>query len=1285
MKKLLRGLLKIAAYAAASVVILLAIALGLFRLFLPRLPEYQEDIKSWASAAIGMQVEFTGMNARWRLSGPEVEFYDAELISTDTGVLILAAEEVGVGIGLARLLFDRKFIVDQIVVRDTSVELRQLENGQWWIQGGPLEQLLPARPDTGEDGGSGDVGRIEVIGEDITLQYLQAGDEQPREFIISRLRISRDNVRLSVDANIELPDDLGDSLTVFATQIVTSGDAKPGWDVAVEADDIELAGISDLHTTQAAKFSSGHGDLDLSFAIANGSVVSATADFDFEEIGVEGMAGFSFNGRLEFLNDSDGWLVAANSFRLETENGPWPLSTFRVETGTGSDGEIIMLDVSASYLKLDDAGVLRPWLNPEQQIMLASYNPDGLIRNLEATFSDVDTDAPRFDISVDFERIGIAAVGKIPGVRGFSGALRADRSGGRFEIDSGGLAVNLPIFLPEPVLLDEVSGTVIWRRSSNRTAVLSDSIVLRNEDFSIETSVELSLADHSRLPIVDLASTFSINDISVAKKYIPYIPRIPRTSEWFQEGLLAGSIPHGTVRLHGPMDKWPFDGGEGRFLVEANLHDALIMYQRRWPAAEIIDLDLVVDNMRLYTERNFIINVGNEVTNARIEIGDFRLPILTIDMHSAGPLESVRSLIAQSPIGIDVFKGNLDRVSVIGNGSIDLDLSVPIRDWQNFEFTSRMETNNATLEIDGFPAPLTELSGVMTIGREDISSESLAGIFLGRPVTIDLQPAPESLPEYRIIATALGTATADSLVSELSVPLGDSLAGETDFVAHLLFARGEQQTPSPFTIELMSDLDGLSIDLPEPLNKPADEVVSLFATIQLAPDVDLISSSGVVEGQMSWQLGFTREEGEWDLDRGVVAFGSDPAEAADTRGLHLRGRAEYVDMQDWFDRMQASDSRTGMGDRIRSIDMTIDNLHLLGQHLKDHRIRVDRSAQEWLVQFDGTDIVGKAFVPYDFTAGRPLVIDMDRLVLPGEEEDPLAAELHIDPRSLPPITIRVGEFAIGTRFLGSVEATLSRTADGLETDDLITRDDTFEIVGNGRWMVDESDPVGSHSYLTAALTSKNVEKTMARLDYDPGIDSDNFSVLFDLDWSGGPRDDFRDSLNGDVEVRIGSGQLSDVEPGAGRMFGLVSIVALPRRLALDFRDVFGKGFGFDEIRGKFRVENGQSYTCNLSLEGPAAAIGIVGRSGLVGRDYDQTAVVRASFGNALPVVGAALGGPQIAAVMLIFSQIFKKPLQEASQIYYGISGSWDEPVVESVTAEHFAEQGAKAGCIDDTA
>jgi uncharacterized protein YhdP len=363
--------------------------------------------------------------------------------------------------------------------------------------------------------------------------------------------------------------------------------------------------------------------------------------------------------------------------------------------------------------------------------------------------------------------------------------------------------------------------------------------------------------------------------------------------------------------------------------------------------------------------------------------------------------------------------------------------------------------------------------------------------------------------------------------------------------------------------------------------------------------------------------------------------------------------------------------------------MTIDNLYLFGQHIQDHRVRMDRSAEEWLVQFDGADIIGSAFVPYDFTAGRALVIEMDRMVLPGDDDDSPASNSQLDPRALPPVTIKVDEFALGTRFLGAIEATLERTPDGLETNDLIAKDKSFEIVGNGRWIVDESDPTGSHSYLTATLTSTDVEKTMRRLDYAPGIVSDDLSMILDLNWSGGPRNDFRASLNGDVVVRIGTGQLSDVEPGAGRMFGLMSVVALPRRLSLDFRDVFDKGFGFDQIRGRFAIRDGQAYTCNLSLEGPAAQIGVVGRAGLVDRDYDQMAVVSASFGNALPVVGAVLGGPTVAAVVYIFSQIFKKPLAEVSQVYYGISGSWDEPVIDSVTAEDFAEHGVLAGCIDE--
>ena len=100
MKQLLRKLIRGVAYFGAAIVIVLAIAVGIFRLMLPRLPEYQEEIKGWASSAIGMEVEFSGMNARWRFSGPELSFFDAGLNQEGTGISILTADEVSIGVGL---------------------------------------------------------------------------------------------------------------------------------------------------------------------------------------------------------------------------------------------------------------------------------------------------------------------------------------------------------------------------------------------------------------------------------------------------------------------------------------------------------------------------------------------------------------------------------------------------------------------------------------------------------------------------------------------------------------------------------------------------------------------------------------------------------------------------------------------------------------------------------------------------------------------------------------------------------------------------------------------------------------------------------------------------------------------------------------------------------------------------------------------------------------------------------------------------------------------------------
>ena len=154
------------------------------------------------------------------------------------------------------------------------------------------------------------------------------------------------------------------------------------------------------------------------------------------------------------------------------------------------------------------------------------------------------------------------------------------------------------------------------------------------------------------------------------------------------------------------------------------------------------------------------------------------------------------------------------------------------------------------------------------------------------------------------------------------------------------------------------------------------------------------------------------------------------------------------------------------------------------------------------------------------------------------------------------------------------------------------------------------------------------------------------------------------------------GSLVDVEPGgAGRAAGLLSISALPRRLALDFRDVFNRGLVFDDITADFVIVDGNAYTDNLKLTGPVAEVGFIGRTGLRDHDYRQQAVVTAEPGKVLPTVGALLAGPQVAAALLIFTRIFKKPLGGIGRASYCVTGSWSEPIVERLTDEQL-EEGA---------
>ena len=189
--------------------------------------------------------------------------------------------------------------------------------------------------------------------------------------------------------------------------------------------------------------------------------------------------------------------------------------------------------------------------------------------------------------------------------------------------------------------------------------------------------------------------------------------------------------------------------------------------------------------------------------------------------------------------------------------------------------------------------------------------------------------------------------------------------------------------------------------------------------------------------------------------------------------------------------------------------------------------------------------------------------------------------------------------------------------------------------------------------------------TLVALGYDPVVQGEKASVTLDLFWPGGPSDDFLNAAGGRVVVNLDKGRFLPVEPGSGRLVGLLSIAALRRRLGFDFSDVVDEGLAFDRVQGEFRLDRGNAFTCNLGLQGPATDVGILGRVSIPDRSYDQLAVVRPHVSDAL-AVGGFMGGPVVGSTVLLISQIFRKPLSTLGESYYRVGGGWDDPVVTKV-------------------
>jgi uncharacterized protein YhdP len=183
----------------------------------------------------------------------------------------------------------------------------------------------------------------------------------------------------------------------------------------------------------------------------------------------------------------------------------------------------------------------------------------------------------------------------------------------------------------------------------------------------------------------------------------------------------------------------------------------------------------------------------------------------------------------------------------------------------------------------------------------------------------------------------------------------------------------------------------------------------------------------------------------------------------------------------------------------------------------------------------------------------------------------------------------------------------------------------------------------------------------------------------DLTWTGDPSAIDYPTLSGEIQLQAYDGQFLEVDPGLGKLISLMSLQALPKRLSLDFRDVFSKGFQFDEITAAGRVERGVMTLKDFKMNGSAAEVEMAGSVDLAKETQNLSVRVLPSLGDSASTV-LAFVNPLLVFPAAIAQKILKDPLGHIFSFNYAVTGTWVDPKVAKRGVEaREVEHGPRPG------
>ena len=1027
---------------------------------------------------------------------------------------------------------------------------------------------------------------------------------------------------------------------------------------------------------------------------------------------------------------ASGHQLTLTNFSLRTEQGAvLPKTTVSHFYIAGNGGKADRHDLKITEMDLAAlarfAGHLP--LTDDFRSVLSDFSPRGQLRDFSASWDGSVPGAGPYRITGKFDAIGIHQAGgreSLPAFDGISGEVDANQDGGRLKLRGERVKLQAAngLTLP-PMSLDDLSLEGSWSlRDKKQLAMRVDAMrfsqagVLGALTGSYTMPLPLSA---SRLGELDLKLQIPVIELSYVPRYLPALVGSD-TREWLSLALLEGRARDLTLVIKGDLDQFPFQqkntagNAPGVFKLTAKIEKGTLSpapkelsQDRRtllWPKIEDIQGNLVLDSARIQIHADSAKTSGVALSEVHAVVPDYMSskPMLDVSGVAQGSLQSMLAYVSATPVisWIDDFT---EETRASGNARLGLKLQLPLVGAGPSTVQGNLKfTGNEVQLWRAWPAA-QQVTGELNFSEQGFQLPAIQAVFLGSPVSLSGGTQRDGSTQIKLDGSVNPDAASRVMTAPIAKRVLKKISGSTRYTANLKI---RNQRPE-LTIE--SSMVGLALDFPTPLQKLPIESWPLRLTLQplLAPDGITATEEIRISLGRNINARYLRQRsnarnGTWRMVRGGV--GVNTAAPQPDSGLAIQLNMPSFNADVWRSTIAALTAETGAGPTdnpstapgtgqsstqgvINSTDFaaffTPDTFNLRANELTVFDRPIDnvvlaatRQRLGWKFNIQSDEVVGQANWedPSSERGAGKITARLSSLKI-ERSVDADVTELLSGKKSaaeLPGLDIVADSFELRGMKLGRLELAATNAAimtPGREwrISKLTLNNPDASLRATGRWLLNGND---GQSTLNYELDINDAGHLLDRVGFEKAIKGGKGRMEGDLSWKGSPSAFDFPTLSGNMNLRINSGQFLKADPGAAKLLSVMSLQSLPRRLTLDFRDLFTDGFAFDSIASTAVISRGVLKTDTFKMRGVNAVVLIDGSVDLSEETQNLNVVVipEINAGGASVIYGLAVN-PVIGLGSFLAQLFLKNPLSQALSQEYVITGSWKDPVVKKSTSK----------------